>query len=323
MDNKSPNTLSYNREGNILICGHETKYTIFKLVPKLEKHTETNMDRIIKKIRILDNTNMILVLYTNLNTKISNNVVLWDDSFKKNLVEINLKDDIKNIFIVRNNLIFILEKMVCVFDYKGNLKFSHNTYCNELGIACASNNLISTLGEIKGTIVLMDCDNNYNVNNNRIIKAHNNNIQHITFNDDETLIATASEMGTNIHVFDMNTKELKYKLRRGINKAKINSISFNFENTLLACSSNSKTVHVFKLEDNKVSNTLMSFMSVPDYFNTSNTMNWSFSQIQIDEKNVIKFSKDGTLNIVTLNGSYYKTSHKTNYMNVIRKDLHL
>lgn len=319
--------ISYNSNGNIMVSSLGAKYFIFKISPNLEKHSETAMDEIankiinktINRIRVLDNTNLLLILNMNTVSKISNNVVLWDDSFKRNMIEINLKDDIKNIFIVRDHLIFIMERMVCVFDYKGNLLHSRKTYCNELGVGYASDNLIATLGETKGTVLLWF----FNREHIAIIDAHNNNIQSITFSHDETLLATASEMGTNIHVFDIQSKVMLYKLRRGINNVKIYSMSISFDNELLACSSDSRTVHIFKLEDNKVINTLTTFTSLPDIFNTSNTMNWSFSQIQIDEntRTELKFGKDKNLNIATFCGSYYKTNQKTNYMNVIKRDL--
>lgn len=170
METQTP-FISYNTDGNILIGSTETKYSIFKLSPNLEKHSETFMDKMIDKIRVLDNTNLILILYKNMMTKISNNAILWDDSFKRNMIEINLKDDIKNIFIVRNHLIFIMERLVCVFDYKGNLLHNRKTYCNELGVGYASDNLIATLGETKGTVLLWF----FNRDHTAIIDAHNNN----------------------------------------------------------------------------------------------------------------------------------------------------
>jgi len=313
---------NFNNQGNILIASSETKYTIFRLSPKIEKYSNTNMDRIIKTIKMLDNTNMMIVLYANLISGVNNSMSIWDDKMKTSIVEINLKDNVRDVFIVRNCTIAVLERIVCVFNYKGALIGSKNTYCNENGICCASDNLIATLGETKGSILLW----NHNAQSSSTINAHSNNISAIEFNNDETLIATASEMGTNIHVFEIDSGDLKYKLRRGLSKAKIMSMTFSFDGEMLACSSSTKTVHVFKLKDNLVSDKVaipIMAIKIPDYFNTSNMMNWSFTQFQIDEDShtKVKFGRDGSLNAVTACGSYYRTSHKTNYMNINKKML--
>lgn len=65
---------------------------------------------------------------------------------------------------------------------------------------------------------------------------------------DGTRIATASEKGTLIRVFDTLSGKLLQELRRGTEKAEIYSIAFNSTGQWLAVSSDRGTVHIFKLE---------------------------------------------------------------------------
>lgn len=53
--------------------------------------------------------------------------------------------------------------------------------------------------------------------------------------------------GTVIRVFSVPSGEKLFQFRRGAYVAKIHSLSFNQQDTLLAVSSDSDTVHVFKL----------------------------------------------------------------------------
>lgn len=88
-----------------------------------------------------------------------------------------------------------------------------------------------------------------------IFKAHNSSLAKITISLDNSTIATASSKGTIIRVFkisDINDKlaiSHVINLRRGHNPTRINSLTFNPENSILGCGSESNTIHFFKLTD--------------------------------------------------------------------------
>ena len=72
----------------------------------------------------------------------------------------------------------------------------------------------------------------------------------LQFSRTNTRIATASLKGTVIRVFDTRDGTKLYELRRGLKRtASIFSLSFSPCGTFLACSSNTETVHVFKLDE--------------------------------------------------------------------------
>merc|ERR1712054_684638 len=76
----------------------------------------------------------------------------------------------------------------------------------------------------------------------------------LCLNLDGTRLATASDKGTLIRVWNTYTGELLNELRRGMDRADIYSIAFNAATTFLACSSDKGTVHIFSLQNNNNNN---------------------------------------------------------------------
>jgi len=106
----------------------------------------------------------------------------------------------------------------------------------------------ATPASLSGDVLLFDTRTLSVVN---VIQAHKSPIAHIAINSAGTLLATASDKGTVIRVFAIPSAEKLYQFRRGTREAKIHSISFNAVSTLLAVSSATDTVHIFRLNGQK------------------------------------------------------------------------
>lgn len=81
----------------------------------------------------------------------------------------------------------------------------------------------------------------------KVIPAHQAPLSCIAMNKEGTLLATASEKGTVIRVFEIPSARKLYQFRRGSMPARIHCMSFNATSTLLCVSSATETVHIFKL----------------------------------------------------------------------------
>ncbi|KAI5949640.1 ATG18 [Candida margitis] len=79
------------------------------------------------------------------------------------------------------------------------------------------------------------------------ISAHKNDIAAMSFSSDGSLIATASDKGTIVRVFDTNTGVKLFQFRRGSYPTKIYSLQFSNDNKYVLATSSSLTVHVFRL----------------------------------------------------------------------------
>ncbi|XP_064634438.1 WD repeat domain phosphoinositide-interacting protein 2-like isoform X2 [Lineus longissimus] len=82
-----------------------------------------------------------------------------------------------------------------------------------------------------------------------MIPAHDNPLAAMAFNMKGTMIATASEKGTVIRVFSVPEGQKLFEFRRGVKRcAQIYSLAFSSDSQFLCASSNTETVHIFKLE---------------------------------------------------------------------------
>ncbi|CCD26534.1 phosphoinositide binding protein ATG18 NDAI_0H03610 [Naumovozyma dairenensis CBS 421] len=95
-----------------------------------------------------------------------------------------------------------------------------------------------------GDIIIFNMDS---LQPTMVIEAHRGQIASLAFNFSGTLLATASDKGTIIRVFNVETGVKLYQFRRGTYPTKIYSMCFSDDDTFLAVTSSSKTVHIFKL----------------------------------------------------------------------------
>ncbi|CAH3198123.1 unnamed protein product [Porites evermanni] len=81
------------------------------------------------------------------------------------------------------------------------------------------------------------------------INAHQGELACLSINQQGTQVATASEKGTLIRVFDTQTKNLLVELRRGADPATLYCINFSHDSAFLCVSSDKGTVHIFALKN--------------------------------------------------------------------------
>ncbi|XP_055746168.1 WD repeat domain phosphoinositide-interacting protein 1-like isoform X2 [Salvelinus fontinalis] len=82
-----------------------------------------------------------------------------------------------------------------------------------------------------------------------MIPAHDSPLAALTFNASGTKLASASERGTVIRVFTIPEGQRLFEFRRGMKRyVSISSLSFSSDAQFLCASSNTETVHIFKLE---------------------------------------------------------------------------
>ncbi|KAF1347948.1 WD repeat domain phosphoinositide-interacting protein 2 [Delphinella strobiligena] len=97
-----------------------------------------------------------------------------------------------------------------------------------------------------GDVMLFDANEMQEI---KVIPAHQAPLSCIAMNKDGTLLATASEKGTVIRIFEIPSARKLYQFRRGSMPARIHCMSFNATSTLLCVSSATETIHIFRLGD--------------------------------------------------------------------------
>uniref|UniRef100_A0A8D1JK22 WD repeat domain phosphoinositide-interacting protein 1 n=1 Tax=Sus scrofa TaxID=9823 RepID=A0A8D1JK22_PIG len=110
-----------------------------------------------------------------------------------------------------------------------------------------SNSYVAYPGSLTtGEIVLYD---GHSLKTLCTIAAHEGTLAAIAFNAAGSKLASASEKGTVIRVFSVPEGQKLYEFRRGMKRyVTISSLVFSMDSQFLCASSNTETVHIFKLE---------------------------------------------------------------------------
>uniref|UniRef100_A0A8D3C8J3 WD repeat domain, phosphoinositide interacting 1 n=1 Tax=Scophthalmus maximus TaxID=52904 RepID=A0A8D3C8J3_SCOMX len=175
--------------------------------------------------------------------------------FKKGteICNYSYSNNILSVRLNRQRLVVCLEESIYIHNIKDMklLKTLLNTPINLSGLCALSvnhgNSYLAYPGSATiGEITIYDANNLSTVT---LIQAHDSPLAALTFNASGTKLASASEKGTVIRVFSIPEGQRLFEFRRGMKRyVSISSLSFSADAQFLCASSNTETVHIFKLE---------------------------------------------------------------------------
>lgn len=176
--------------------------------------------------------------------------------FKKG-TEICTKFYFNQIIAVRLNrqrVVVVLEDSLYIHGIK-DMKILHtirDTPSNPKGICAISTNSDTSFFAYPGSAVIGEVQIFDIVNLKAVVSvsAHNGPLATLAFDSSGTKLATASIKGTVIRVFSIPEGQPLFDLRRGLKRyAEISCLAFSGDSNFLCVSSNTETVHIFKLVD--------------------------------------------------------------------------
>ena len=241
--------------------------------------------------------------------------------------EMSFRTEVKAVKLKGDRIVVVCDAKIFVYNLS-DLKFLEyiDTSPNPLGL-CSINTIgdhttIAAPDKELGQIVI-----NFSTDKKKkTIRAHQSALNCLQLNADGTLVATASQKGTIIRIFNTQSGERLQELRRGSEYAQIYSAAFDLKNTFLAISSDSGTIHLFcikalgaqqqqlqqqqqkqqqEVQQGKNPKSVLQFMSfMLPYFDAE----WSFAQFKVqDSKTKVAFgAEENTLIIISYDGNYYK-----------------
>ncbi|OMJ95379.1 hypothetical protein SteCoe_1301 [Stentor coeruleus] len=237
-----------------------------------------------------------------------NKVIIWDDHQMRPTGELCFRSEVKAVKMRRDKIAVILENKIFVYNLQDLKIRDHITTCiNPKGLCCLStdteNIVIACPHSQKGQALVKI----YNKDKTQIIEAHETSLACLALNGNGSILATASDKGTLIRVFNTETGEKLQEFRRGIDRAEIYCMAINPTSEWIACSSDKGTVHVYSLGENVLNpKSGLRFMKkiLPKYFDSE----WSFAKFRVkDSKTIVTFPGDGpVLVVITADGVYYQ-----------------
>lgn len=235
----------------------------------------------------------------------ANKVLVWDDLKKAPAIFLDFSSPVKLVRLRRDRIVVVLEGVIKVFTFEQNPRQLHvfETNQNPLGLCVlcpsSSKSLLAFPGRRTGQVQIVDLSvSGVGVSQEALrtkspsfqttkmetlkIMAHEGPLTCLAMNLQGTRLATASEKGTLIRVFDTVQGTKVAELRRGSNHANIYCINFNHKSTHLCVSSDHGTIHVFNLEEsqrNTESSGGGASAIIPKYFSS----NWSFCKLSVPQ----------------------------------------
>ncbi|XP_051905671.1 WD repeat domain phosphoinositide-interacting protein 1 isoform X2 [Hippocampus zosterae] len=241
---------SFNQDATSLALGTKTGYKLFSLttVDKLDCIHESEASDVYIVERLFSSSLVVVVSTTSPQRMniyhFKKGTEICNYSYPNNILAVKLN---------RHRLVVCLEESIYIHNIKDMklLKTLLNIPSNPSGLCALSTNHSNSYlaypgSATMGEILVYDAKNMSTVT---MVPAHDSPLAALCFNASATKLASASERGTVIRVFSIPEGFRLFEFRRGMKRyVNISSLSFSPDAQFLCASSNTETVHIFKLE---------------------------------------------------------------------------
>lgn len=243
--------VGFNQDNGCFSCGTVNGFRIYNVDPFRETFRRVFSNGGIGIVEMLFRCNLLALVGGGRNPRYpTNKVMIWDDHQNKCIGELMFKHEVKAVKLRRDRVVVVLKSKVYVYRFSDlKLLDQITTMANPKGLVSlspdSSRTVLACPGLARGSIRV----ELYDMNKATLIKAHDADLACFALNFDGSRIASASEKGTLIRVWDCNTGEPIRELRRGMDRAEIYCLCFSFNSSFIACSSDKGTVHIFSLNE--------------------------------------------------------------------------
>uniref|UniRef100_A0A0R3RXF5 WD repeat domain phosphoinositide-interacting protein 3 n=1 Tax=Elaeophora elaphi TaxID=1147741 RepID=A0A0R3RXF5_9BILA len=224
---------TFNQDFGCFVCGLDDGFRIYNTDP-LKQNFNEKLNGGIGAVEMLFRCNYVALVGGGVTPAFSTNkVVIWDIINHKEVVQLEMNSDVRAVRLRRDRIVVVLDTSVHIFSFTDQPEKLqvYDSSRNPRGICClcpaSENSLLAFPAPSSSSavccITLAEPDAPP-----RIINAHQRPLSAIALNLTGEQLATSSEKGTIIRIFDTKTCLLLKELRRGTNPASIFWCCINF-----------------------------------------------------------------------------------------------
>jgi WD40 repeat protein len=234
-------------------------------------------------VEMVDKSNILALVGGGTNPAYAKNkVMIWDDSMKKVIAELEFRSHVSLVRIYRSRILVATYNKIYVYCFSDLSLLYSSEIQEDTGYMLAYSDKILAYPTLKSGYVQVHFEQSSL--NRPPFRAHDHKIGFLCLNREATLLATASSQGTIIKIFSVLERKNIAKLRRSKDPARITHMTFSSDSEWLCVCSDKGTIHIFNvLDDSKTQKSSMNFMAelailpsgLQDYVNSD----FSFAQI--------------------------------------------
>jgi len=215
--------IGFNQDYGCFACGTDTGFRIYNRDPFKETFRRDFSNGGIGIVEMLFRSNILALVGGGRNPRYPpNKVMIWDDHQNRCIGELSFRSEVKAVKLRRDRVVVVLQNKVYVYNFADLKLVDHiETIANPRGLCAlcpnSTNTVLACPGASRGTVRV----ELYDVRKTTLVPAHEAELAQIALNLDGTRLATCSEKGTLIRVFDTQSGQLQQELRRGADRAEI------------------------------------------------------------------------------------------------------
>lgn len=251
--------LGFNQDNCCMACGTNAGFRVYNCEPFKEVCGPRLANGGIGYVEMLHRTNIRAVIGGGRNPCHSpNKVLIWDEHQARCVGELSFRTPVRAVKLRRDRIVVVLEFHVYVYHFADLTLLHHlSSTANPKGLCAISPDssafVLACPGTTKGSV---RCELSGDGGRSTVIHAHTSALAALALNSDGRRVATTSDTGTLIRIFDTATGQHLQELRRGTDHAQIYCIAFDATTQWLAASSDKGTIHVFCVTRGKVNKSL-------------------------------------------------------------------
>lgn len=221
--------IGFNQDFGCFAVGTNTGFRIYNCDPFKETFRRDFRSGGIGVVEMLFRCNILALVGGGENPRYDpKRVMIWDDHQNRNIGELSFRSPVKAVKLRRDRVVVVLERKIYVYNFH-DLKLidTIDTIQNPHGLCAlcpnSNNTILACPGPERGTVHL----ELYDLRKNKVLVAHESDLACIALNLDGTRLATSSDKGTLIRVFDTSNYTMLQELRRGMDRARCVCPYFN------------------------------------------------------------------------------------------------